>query len=159
MIVPALLIVFAHAGRGAEPKREPVFITLSPEDAALARKASEVVVRDGIDHAEAAILAWAYYQRIMPGCGMVCPPVRRGEAWSAEVLRSYAGFPAGSIRIDARTGACSYDGPLRRFEVIYSTGLVFQRVRVEKGGVPLPIVLPKDFLQPEPRARIVDGPR
>jgi len=75
-----------------------------------AQRAARVVLSDGISRDEAELLATAYFQRYVSGCGGIGALADHGGYWTAQTRIGYAGTPGVPIRVDKRTGAISHDG-------------------------------------------------
>ena len=65
---------------------------------------------DGVTRAQANLLADAYFQIYLGGCGGAEPVQSMKGHWSAPVIVGYAGVRDGAFRIDRLTGAVSYRG-------------------------------------------------
>lgn len=87
--------------------------TYSPEERAnkLKNAASKVVVADGINEKEAAVLAANYYwMYIGIGCGGSGPAIDKGDYWEIDVRVGYAATRIEPIRIEKNTGRISRAG-------------------------------------------------
>jgi hypothetical protein len=79
----------------------------------LATELKAVTVEDGVDEAEANVIAQSYFLRFGPGCGYAADVTDGGPVWISAAHVGYAGVPTREpIRIDKRTGRVTWgNGP------------------------------------------------
>lgn len=87
----------------------------------LKNAASEIVVTDGIDELEAAILAEIYFFSYVSACGVVGQTSDHSSYWETDVYVGYAATKLEPIKINKKTGKMSWargptiDDPVRHF--------------------------------------------
>lgn len=64
---------------------------------------------DGINKAEAHLIARAFFWSNISGCGLPHEPEDQGRYWVSKTAIGYAGLPGDPIYVDKKTGAITWD--------------------------------------------------
>ena len=90
-------------------KAEPA-VSAADEIDGVKATAGEVVIADGVDKGEAAILAENYFSMYLGSCGGVELPIEKGDYWESGVVAGIAGERLEPIIIEKKTGRISWAG-------------------------------------------------
>ena len=74
------------------------------------RAAAKLKAGRPVNDLQASLLATAYFDAYISGCGSSGMPEDKGSYWLFRSRRGYDGTPGPKIRVDKRTGATSSEG-------------------------------------------------